>query len=471
MTNQYPDVLSILEAVAAVPGKLDKLAILEANKENKTLQNTVYLALNGLISFYIKKLPTATKHESNYTLDAALALLPIVLAARQKTGHAAIEWVQHLLEQCSERDAEVVRRVIGRDLRMGAGDGSADKVWPGLVPRFAVMLATSYSDKALAKIKYPAYAQLKADGSRTQVIVDLDMRSVFFYTRNGKDVFLSETMVNKMLAIFPSNWTGKWVVDGEIVALVDTPSDKPIDVTEELSKAGKYTSKVIDRATGNGIYNKAIKGSISPEEESKLNFQVWDLIPYDEWTTGKGTMHYKDRLFNLRLLNHTGFTTVIETHTVYSLAEAEAIYTTYIEQDLEGIILKNLDGLWEDKRSKDQVKFKQVMSADLEVVEVMLGKEGKKYAEIAGTLRCTTSCRQVFVDASGMSDAQRKLFWDERGLMVGKIVEIEYNGIVKRRGATVYSLFLPQFVQIRDDKTEANSLDELQIKKSNASLK
>lgn len=451
MTNQYPDVLSILEAVAAVPGKLDKLAILEANKENKTLQNTVYLALNGLISFYIKKLPTATKHESNYTLDAALALLPIVLAGRQKTGHAAIEWVQHLLEQCSERDAEVVRRVIGRDLRMGASEGSAEKVWPGLVPKFAVMLATSYSDKALAKIKYPAYAQLKADGSRTQAIVDLTADTVSFWTRNGKEVFLSKNTAQKMLDLFPENWVGKWVVDGEIVAI--------------------DANGVVDRATGNGIYNKAIKESISEAEEALLNFQVWDLIPYDEWQAGKGTQGYQARLTDLIHLRHSGFTTVIETHVVQNLQEAEAIYTKYIEQDLEGIILKNLNGLWEDKRSKDQVKFKQVMSADLEVVEVMLGKEGKKYAEIAGTLRCTTSCRQVFVDASGMSDAQRKLFWDERGLMVGKIVEIEYNGIVKRRGATVYSLFLPQFVQIRDDKTEANSLDELQIKKSNASLK
>ena len=451
MTNQYPDVLSILEAVAAVPGKLDKVAILEANKENKDLKTAVYLALNGLISFYIKKLPTATKYEGNYTLEAALKLLPIVLAARQKTGHAAIEWVQHLLEQCTERDAEVVRRVLGRDLRIGASDGSADKVWPGLVPSFAVMLATSYSDKALAKIKYPAYAQLKADGSRTQAIVDLVKRVVSFWTRNGKEVFLSKAKADEMLALFPANWSGSWVVDGEIVAIND--------------------SGVIDRATGNGIYNKAIKESISEEEEASLQFQVWDLIPYDEWQAGKGTQGYQARLTDLIHLRHSGFTTVIETHIVHNLQEAEAIYTKYIEQDLEGIILKNLDGLWEDKRSKDQVKFKQVMSADLEVVEVMPGKAGKKYADIAGTLRCKTSCGQLFVDASGMSDAERKAFWDGRLEMVGQIVEIEYNGIVKRRGSDVYSLFLPQFVKIRDDKTVANSLDELQEKKSNVSLK
>lgn len=450
MTNQYPDVLSILEAVAAVPGKLDKVAILEANKTNPDLKQAVYLALNGLISFYIKKLPVASYHGSLMTLSQGLAELN-ALSGRIYTGNAAQTFVQNLFEKLSERDAEVVRRVISRDLRMGASEGSAEKVWPGLVPKFAVMLATSYSDKALAKIKYPAYAQLKADGSRTQVIVDLDQKTATFWTRKGNEVFLSKTKADEMLALFPENWSGTWVVDGEIVA---------IDATG-----------VVDRATGNGIYNKAIKESISEAEEALLNFQVWDLIKYEEWQSGKGTMSYKDRLFNLNRLNHGKFTTVIETHTVYSLAEAEVIYTKYIEQDLEGIILKNLDGLWEDKRSKDQVKFKQVMSADLEVVEVMPGKAGKKYADIAGTLRCKTSCGQLFVDASGMSDAQRKHFWEKRELMVGEIVEIEYNGIVKRRGSDVYSLFLPQFVGFRADKQVANSLDELQQQKSNVSLK
>lgn len=451
MTNQYPDVLSILEAVAATPGKNDKVSILEANKDNVNLKMAFHLAYNGLISFYIKKLPAATKHEGRYTLTTAMALILTVLSQRQKTGNAAIEWVQHLLEQCTERDAEVVRRVILRDLRIGASDGSAEKVWPGLIPSFAVMLATSFSDKALAKIKYPAYAQLKSDGSRTQSIVDLDQSTATFWTRKGNEVFLSKETADQMVALFPVGTKGKWVVDGEVVSI--------------------DANGVVDRATGNGIYNTAIKGNIEPQDEAKLHFQVWDLIPYDAWQAGIDKTPYKERLENLKALNHDKFTSVIETHVVNSLAEAKAIYVKYIEQDLEGIILKNLAGPWENKRSKDQVKFKQVLSADLEVVEVMPGKAGKKYAEVAGALRCKTRCGQLLVDASGMTDAQRQHFWNKRDEMVGEIVELEYNGIVKRRGSDVYSLFLPVFVKFREDKTVANSLEELQESKSEASLK
>lgn len=450
MTNQYPDVLSILEAVSEVPGKNDKLAILEANKDNPDLKQAFYLALNGLISFYVKKLPVATEYTSLMTLSEGLAALN-ALSSRIYTGNRAQVYIQNLLEKLSERDAEVVRRVILRDLRIGAGDGSAEKTWPGLVPKFAVMLATSFSDKALAKIKYPAYAQLKSDGSRTQSIVDLDQSTATFWTRKGNEVFLSKETADQMVDLFPKGTTGKWVVDGEVVSI--------------------DANGVVDRATGNGIYNTAIKGNIEPQDEAKLHFQVWDLIPYETWQAGIDKTPYHQRLENLKALNHGKFTSVIETHVVNSLAEAKAIYVKYIEQDLEGIILKNFAGVWEDKRSKDQVKFKQVLSADLEVVEVMPGKAGKKYAEVAGALRCKTSCGQLLVDASGMSDAQRKHFWDKRDEMVGEIVELEYNGIVKRRGSEVYSLFLPVFVKFREDKTIANSLEELQESKSEASLK
>lgn len=452
MSNK--SILSILDEVAAVSGKLDKIAILEANKDNKTLQRVFYMALNGLISFYIKKLPEVESYSVSpaTTLDDALTELD-KLANRAYTGHAAIAFVKQLLESCNPNDAEVIRRVLGRDLRIGASEGSADKVWPGLIPSFNVMLATAYSDKALAKIKYPAYAQLKADGSRTQAIVDLTRRIVTFWTRNGKEVLLSATKAQEILDMFNTPipcGTMHYVLDGEIVSFTDTG--------------------VVDRATGNGIYNKAVKGTISEQEESALHFQLWDIIPYDEWQAGKSKNGYKQRLELLKSLKHDKFTSVIETHVVNNLQEATAIYSKYIAEDLEGIILKNMNSFWENKRSKDQVKFKQVLTADLEIVEIEPGAVGKKYENTAGAIRGKTSCGQLVVSVSGMTDDQRDWLWANRSTLPGSIFEAEYNGIVKRRGSDTYSLFLPQFSQMRDDKTQANSLEELQEAKTEASL-
>jgi hydroxyethylthiazole kinase-like sugar kinase family protein len=41
-----------------------------------------------------------------------------------------------------------------------------------------------------------------------------------------------------------------------------------------------------DRQTGNGILNKANKGTISAEQASKVHATVWDLIPYVAFVDG-----------------------------------------------------------------------------------------------------------------------------------------------------------------------------------------
>ena len=44
---------------------------------------------------------------------------------------------------------------------------------------------------------------------------------------------------------------------------------------------------------------------------------------------------------------------------------------------------------------------------------------------------------------------------------LGKIVEVKYNDIIKSKGKDEISLFLPRFIKIRDDKDQANSIEEI----------
>ena len=44
---------------------------------------------------------------------------------------------------------------------------------------------------------------------------------------------------------------------------------------------------------------------------------------------------------------------------------------------------------------------------------------------------------------------------------LGKIVEVKYNDIIKSKGKEEISLFLPRFIKIRDDKDQANSIEEI----------
>jgi DNA ligase-1 len=122
-------------------------------------------------------------------------------------------------------------------------------------------------------------------------------------------------------------------------------------------------------------------------------------------------------------------------------------------------LLKSKEHIWEDKRSVGLIKMKSIKDADLEVIGWVEGTG--KYVGMLGALVCRSSDGLVEVSiGSGFSDAQRKTF--TRKATVGRIVEILYNERITSRDRTeTDSLFLPRFVELREDKDVANSSAEI----------
>ena len=61
---------------------------------------------------------------------------------------------------------------------------------------------------------------------------------------------------------------------------------------------------------------------------------------------------------------------------------------------------------------------------------------------------------------TGFTDDQRKKFFDRN--LVGKIVTVVYNSRIKDKNREdVDSLFLPRFVEIREDKDVTNTSEEI----------
>ena len=117
----------------------------------------------------------------------------------------------------------------------------------------------------------------------------------------------------------------------------------------------------------------------------------------------------------------------------------------------EGIILKDGNGIWEDKRAKHQIKFKGELECDLKIVAVEPGTG--KYEGMLGAIVCESADGVVKVNVgSGFTDAHRKNYGQE---LVDKIVAIKYNSRIKNKLGDE-SLFLPIFVEIRDDKDVAD---------------
>jgi hypothetical protein len=425
------------ENLASNSSRNYKIAQLTVNKDNTLLKEVVRLALDPFTQFYIRKIPKYTPNTGEgISLKFALDSIGD-LSKRLVTGNAAIDHLRSNLEALNEQDAKVIERIIQKDLKCGVQVSTANAVWTGLVSEYPVMLCSQFEEKLVNKLKFPAYVQLKMDGMRFNAIVK-DGKCEF-RSRNGKEIQLLGNLEQEFIALA----NGKNVVfDGELLV-----NDKGV---------------VLDRQTGNGILNKANKGTISDLEAHKVHATVWDIIPYDDFTKGKSTFDYHTRFSALESLSLPKKIHLVESTVVASLEEAQTIFEKYLADGQEGIILKDMSGVWEDKRAKHQIKFKGEMECDLEIlaVEEGTGKYAGKLGAVVCASRSKDGKRIVVSVGSGFNDDHRDNLWAIRDTLIGKIVAVKYNMRIQNK-AGEESLFLPIFVEVRYDKEVADSIEDI----------
>ena len=414
-------ILSILNELANEPSRNAKIAIMQREKGNQLLQDVIKLALDPYLTFGIKAIPKyKCVAPSTTTLSQALSKLE-AFSSRRCTGNNAIAYLVEILESLSTSDAEVIERVIGRDLKCGVAT-SPNEVWPGIVPSFDVMLC----GKDINKIKFEpyAYSECKSDGAR--IHLHFDGVECQAFTRSGKTVPLFGVFDQAANAVMKKGET--W--DGELVC---------------VDAAGK----IIDRKTGNGIINQLLKGKGSLATASQLRMITWDIIDFTS------TIPYCKRWEELetRLVYPQQLIRLVECKIVRSYEEAMAHYNDLRSRGEEGSILKNFDHKWEAKRSSQLCKLKAVEDIDLEVIGLEEGT-GKNVGRL-GALVCRSKDGTIEVNVgTGFSDHDRDALWANKP--IGKIAELQYNEIISKKGSTTKSLFLPVFVCIRDswDKVE-----------------
>lgn len=421
------DILAILNKLESNNSRNFKIDTLKDNCKNKLLHKVIRIALDPFTQFYQRKIPKyAPRDGEGISLSFAIDTL-IELSSRRITGNAAIDFLRNTLEALSAEDAQVLERIVLKDLKCGVAASTVNSVWPGLVHEYPVMLCSPYDEKLVGRLAWPAVVQLKMDGMRFNAIVVNGKCE--FRSRNGKEINLLGNLEKEFIEASE----GKNVVfDGEL--LVESND-----------------GEVADRQTGNGILNKAVKGSISTEEAALVRATVWDMIPYDDFMVGHYAVPYLIRFARLESLELPSAIRLVKTHHVQDYAEAQVIFQMYLEQGQEGIILKDINGPWENKRAKHQIKFKGELECDLKIVGVEPGTG--KYAGMLGAIICESDDGIVKVSVgSGFNDEQRKTLGNE---IIGKVVAVKYNARIRNKQGEE-SLFLPIFLELREDKTVAD---------------
>jgi hypothetical protein len=426
---------AFFEQLASNASRNYKIEQLEANRDNATLREVVRLALDPFTQFYIRKIPKYTPNTTGHGASIA-SMLPALYELREriKTGNAAIEHLKNVLEALKEDDAKVMERIIQKDLKCGVSTSTANAVWTGLLKEYPVMLCSQFEEKLVNKIKFPALVQLKMDGMRFNAIVRDG--KVEYRSRNGKEIQLLGNLDADFIALAGDV---DCVFDGELLVTSDTG--------------------ILDRQTGNGILNKANKGTITAGEASLVRATVWDVIPFLYFQDGVCNTPYGTRFNSLNtLINKVEPEKVatVKSWEVEDYETAKALFEEMLQRGEEGIILKDKAGIWEDKRSKTQIKFKGELECDLKIVGIEEGTG--KYAGMLGAIQCESSDGVIKVSVgSGFTDAQRKSLGKE---IIGKVAAVKYNMRISNR-AGEESLFLPIVLEIRFDKDEADASTQI----------
>jgi DNA ligase-1 len=351
-----------------------------------------------------------------------------------------------------ERVYEVIKRIIGRDLKAGVAVKTINKVYPNLIPTMEYMrcsLIKDMRDKDWNNFKFPAIVQEKMDGMFLNIDFDENQKAVF-RSRGESYLFFDESI--------PS-----------FKKFVDCVSLLPKDY-RFMGELLVYRDGVpLPREESNGVMNSVISGNFDTEllqENDVVSFVCWDAVCKEELLSKKFETNYNTRwnfvkevIGNLK----SDYVRLVKSDLVSSLDEARDFALDIMKAGGEGAVLKNRNGLFKDGTSKDQIKIKQEVILDLLVKGFNEGT-GKNESTF-GSIICESSdgLLKVNVSSSGLTDKSKQNVSDNREQFIDTVIAVRANALMKpTENNPYYSLFLPVFVEFRKDKDEADSLQKIQ---------
>ena len=407
-----------------------KLDILKKYKDNSELKKLLELTYNrNKYNFnvskncIIKDNPSILESNGSKTVDELLSALEI-LGEGTIRGNEAHQFVCNHLKCLDNDNKEIFLNVLGRDLKIGLNVKSINKVFKNLIPKPNYMRCAVLSEKTLKKINFPAFIQLKMDGTYREIHVADGQ--VTGKTRSGEEYF--NPVLFKEMENFPNGfYTGELTIEGE------------------------------SRFTGNGLIN-----SLNPPYE-KITFTVWDYLTDEDYLEKSKTPYYSrfESLSDIIEKHKSNRVKLVPNHEVNSIDEALKYVSDWMEQGLEGGVLKDKNNVFKNGTSGTQLKIKLKVDAEMRITGFTDGTIGTKREGKIGAIQFSNDEGTVKGQCSGFSDAELDEFTKNKDNLIGKIISVEFNDIVKSENNDYYALSHPRFIEIRNDKDETDTLEKV----------
>lgn len=424
-----------------------KIDVLKKYKDNKLLTKVLVMAYDkvtytyGISNKNVDYRP-GNKRASDFTLNEALDFIETKFCTREITGNNAIFNLEALYEYLSKEDADVLYRIINRDLKINLGRTNINKVHKNLIVKPPYMRCDIGTKKNVDKnidFNNIVYSQVKMDGTyRSAVLED----EITIMSRSGhEDTF---PLIEKELKLIKS-------------VLPD------VVLTGELTLKGEQ-----QRNKGNGIIN-----SHNPLHEDII-FTVWDAIPLNEYTQKNGTSLYIDRLSKLKMALaqfNLEYVKLIEYKVIKNMKEAYQDFQLVTKNGGEGTVIKSYDMTWKDGTSKKQLKVKLEIMLDMRCTGFTDGTKGTKREKTFGAMKFENDEGTIKGQCSGFTDKELEEISSDKESYIGRVFEIKCNDITKAKDNDYYALIHGNFVGFRD-KDDTDTLERsLELKELAMELK
>jgi DNA ligase-1 len=422
MTNHCDRVITSLEDHSS---RLNKEAIIEAEKDNVELFEGFNLALSPFITFGVKKVPTHGGPDGQGLPWVAFKELCELLRTRQLTGDAARDAIELALSASTQAQwNNWYRRILIKDLRCGVSEKTINKIVKNAVPLFECMLAHDGANHE-SKVSGKKLLEPKLDGVRCLTIVDYEARTVVQYSRNGK-VLENFSHITDGLLQHIDDFERSYVIDGEVV-----------------SSSFQALMTQVNR-----------KSDVKADDAVLMAF---DIIPLSEFKAGKSKLGQKRRSAMLKgfkaSFDKVGSIDIVPQKEVdlddfVGQIDFKEFNKEAIDKGFEGIMIKDPEAPYVCKRHVAWLKQKPFIEVSLTIVGIEPGtgkNEGKMGAAI-----CEGEEDGKFIRVnvgSGWTDAQRDEIDDT---VIGQVLEVRADAITRSQDSEdIYSLRFPRALRFR----------------------
>lgn len=420
--------IEILNELKNTTSTKEKFNLLMKNKENETLKRILKYAYDSVSYTYGVTYNHILSFESNDTSQKNMFELLEELSKRELTGHNALRECKNLINSLTEIEKIIFKGIIDRDFKIGVSTKTLNKVWKGLIPTPNYCRCSVF--KKGANISYPAYVQLKCDGTYREAHIENGVCS--FRTRSGEEYSIP-TLEKEMSKLPDGYYTGEFTI-------------------------GKADEPDVDRQVGNGLIN-----SKTPPFE-KIHFTIWDYLRPLEYTLNERRI-YKERFEELTsIIAQAQIKNVSIVQSVIVNSEEEMMHqvSLWMSKGLEGGVLKDFNMSFKNGTSNQQFKIKLKIDTEMRVKGFQKGTEGTKYEGQNKVIIFENDEGTIKGQCSGMSDAQVEECTKHPEKYIGKIVSVQFNDLIKAQGSEVYALSHPRFVEFRiNEKNETDTLEKV----------